>query len=72
MFGPKIKVSKTLYDKLREASLALGCSSVDEFAVKVLDSESSRVLSKSVKSAGASESEIAELKNKLKGLGYLD
>ena len=71
MFGPKIKVSDALYQKVKEAAAMLGCASVEEYASKVLETDTSRVLSKKVKGA-ASEAEVNDLKNKLKGLGYIE
>lgn len=71
MFEPKVKIRKTLYDKIESASQAMGCASVEEFVEKTLEAEAERVLSQSGKE-NISKEEIEDISNKLKGLGYLD
>jgi len=61
--GPKIKMDKELYERLQKAAAAGGYSSVDEFAIHVLEKELSKV-----DSDGATDEEI---KKKLEGLGYI-
>lgn len=70
MFGQKIKIEKTLYDKLKTVADVMGCS-VEEFAVKALEREADRVLSKSGRTE-VSAAEVEDIANKLKGLGYLE
>ncbi len=71
MFGPKIKISKELYEKLLEASKILGCTSVDEYAEQVLAREAENALAQS-SGGNISSAEAADIANKLKGLGYLE
>ena len=73
MFGPKLKINKPLYDKVCEAAKLLGCSTVTEYVEKVLEGDTARVFSQSIKKgSSASQAEIQDLKNKLKGLGYIE
>lgn len=62
MFGPKIKLDKELYKKIKMYSEIAGYSSVDEFV--------SHALEKEVAQLEDVESE-EEIKKKLKGLGYI-
>ena len=59
---PKVKISKDLYKKLKAVSETAGYSSIDEFVIHVLEKE--------VSSIDDSDSE-EEIKQKLKGLGYI-
>lgn len=73
MFGPRLKINKALYEKICEASKILGCSSVVEYVEKVLEVDAARVISQRTNKGGAaSQTEIQDLKNKLKGLGYIE
>ena len=63
MFGPKVKIEPALYESLKKAAQAVGCSSVDEFIINILEkaaAETERV-----------ESE-EEVRKRLQGLGYID
>jgi hypothetical protein len=60
--GPKIKVDKELYERLKKAAELAGYSSVDEFIVHVLEKELAQI------DDGASDEEI---KKRLEGLGYI-
>lgn len=60
--GPKIKVDKALYERLKKAAELAGYSSVDEFIVHVLEKELAQI------DDGASDEEI---KKRLEGLGYI-
>ncbi|MCO6430857.1 MAG: hypothetical protein J5J00_08345 [Deltaproteobacteria bacterium] len=71
MFGPKIKIRPALMEKLKQAAEIVGCSSVNEYAEKVLESESAKVLASSGKSAISKEA-LQDITHKLKGLGYLE
>ena len=62
MFGPKIKLDKNLYAKVKEYATIAGYSSVDEFVTHVLEKE--------VANIGEADSE-EEIKKRLKGLGYI-
>ncbi len=59
---PKVKIKKDLYKKLKQMADAAGYSSVDEFVLHVLEKEVSAI--------DDSDSE-EEIKQKLKGLGYI-
>ena len=63
MFGPKLKLDKDLYERLRRCAEAAGYSSVEEFARHALE--------KAVAAIEEADSE-EEVKQKLQGLGYLD
>ncbi|NOZ20875.1 MAG: hypothetical protein GXP25_07270 [Planctomycetes bacterium] len=63
MFGPKIKLSKELYRKLTECAERAGYSSVDEFVIHVLEKEAERI-----DSENADEEQV---KQRLRGLGYI-
>ena len=62
MANRKIRISVTLYEKLEKVARAAGYSTTDEFIVHVLD-----------KTASVSDSSAGdeEVRNRLKGLGYL-
>jgi metal-responsive CopG/Arc/MetJ family transcriptional regulator len=62
MFGPKVKLSKDLYDKVKQIAELSGYSSVDEFVVHVLEKEISKV---------NQDDDEEKLKERLKGLGYI-
>jgi len=74
MFGPKIKLSKDLYDKVKEASEAMACSSVEEFVEGVLEREINKIEASQKKSDDDSDrkKEADDIAKKLKGLGYLE
>ena len=59
---PKIKIKKDIYQKLKMAAQTAGYSSVDEFAIHVLEKE--------VASLDEGDSE-EETRKKLQGLGYI-
>ncbi|MFQ5649763.1 MAG: hypothetical protein ACE5IY_07460 [bacterium] len=62
MLGPKIKLEKELYDRVKKFSEVAGYSSVEEFITHILEKELSSV--------DETESED-EIKKRLQGLGYL-
>jgi len=62
MFGSGIKLDKALLVRVKRCADAAGYSSVDEFVAHVLEKE--------IASIDQSDSE-AEIKRKLKGLGYI-
>ncbi len=62
MFGPKVKLSKELFDRVRKYADIAGYSSVDEFV--------SHALEKELEFIGEADSE-EEIRKKLQGLGYL-
>jgi len=62
MFGPKIKVTKEIYDKLKQIADLSGYSSVDEFVVHVLEKEIAKV---------GQDDDDEKVKERLKGLGYI-
>ena len=62
MFGPKIKLDKDLYEKVKKFSEIAGYSSVDEFVAHALEKE--------VAQLDDADSE-EEIKKRLQGLGYI-
>ena len=62
MFGSRIKIDKDLLAKVKRHADLAGYSSVEEFVTHVLEKE--------MVSIEESDSE-AEIKKKLKGLGYI-
>ena len=60
--GPKIKLEKDLFDRVKKMAELSGYTSVDEFVVHVLEKELTNL------EEGGSEEEI---KKKLEGLGYI-
>ena len=63
MFGPKIKVEKNLYEKVKAQAEVAGYSSVEEFVTHLLEKEVAK----------QSEAEDEEaLKKRLQGLGYIE
>lgn len=63
MFGPKIKLEKTLYDRLAELAKKAGYASVDEFVVNILEKEVAKF-----DDANSDEA----LQERLRGLGYIE
>lgn len=64
MFGPKIKVDKSLYERAREVARIAGYSTVDEFVGHILERELQAI-------EGEGDESEAEIAERLKGLGYL-
>jgi hypothetical protein len=62
MFGPKIKLDKDLYAKVKKYSELAGYSSAEEFVTHALEKEIAKL-----EDAGSDE----EIKKRLKGLGYI-
>lgn len=65
MFGSKIKLDKDLIERCRKHAETAGYSSLEEFVAHALEKE----LSGDPSGSGQKEDEI---KDKLKGLGYID
>lgn len=63
MFGSKIKIEKSLYDRLSEVAQKAGYASVDEFATHILEKEVSKL--------DDTESD-EQLQERLRGLGYIE
>jgi len=62
MFGPKIKLDRVLFEKVKKYSELAGYSSAEEFVTHALEKELAKL-------EDASSEE--EIKNRLKGLGYI-
>ena len=62
MFGPKVKLEKALYEKTKMYAEIAGYSSVEEFVHHTLEKE--------LKQFEGADSE-EEIRQKLKGLGYI-
>ena len=71
MLGPKIKLSKELADKLKVAAQIAGASSMEEFALQVLDAEAGKLIASTGKRE-ATPDEVAEITKQLHGLGYIE
>ena len=63
MFGPKIKLDRELYAKLRECAQIAGYSSADEFVRHVLQKEIDRI--------SKDNADADETRKRLEGLGYI-
>lgn len=63
MFGSKIKIDKELLNKIKKYSSLAGYTTPEEFVHHVLEKEISKL-----EEGGDSDEDI---KNKLKGLGYI-
>ena len=63
MLGPKVKLDKELYERLKRCSEAAGYSSVEEFIRHTLEKTAATIVD-----ADSDE----EVKKRLQGLGYLD
>ena len=64
MFGPKIKIDRELYGKLKEIAAQRGYSSIEEFVTHILEREVSG-------GGGGGKSDEEDIRKKLEGLGYL-
>ena len=62
MFGPKIKIDKDLFERVKKVAKVSGYASTDEFVAHVLEKELANL-----DDAGSEE----EIKKKLEGLGYI-
>ncbi|RJQ53766.1 MAG: hypothetical protein C4526_06020 [Nitrospiraceae bacterium] len=65
MFGSKVKIDKDLLDRCKRFAAEKGYGSVEEFIVHTLEKELRT-------SAAGCEETGEEIKNRLKGLGYID
>lgn len=59
---PKIKLDNDLYDRLKDCSVIVGYSSVEEFVNHVLEKEVSLI---------EDAEDDPDIKERLKGLGYI-
>lgn len=62
MFGPKVKLERDLYERLKALSQERGYSSVDEFVTHVLELAVEEV---------RSDDGDQQVEERLRGLGYL-
>ena len=62
MFGPKVKISKNLLERIKKYSDIAGYSSVEEFVEHALENELAKL-----EDADSEE----EIKKRLQGLGYI-
>ncbi len=62
MFGPKVKLDKELYEKVKKYSEIAGYSSISEFVTHALEKEIAQL-----EDADSEE----EIKKRLQGLGYI-
>lgn len=71
MFLKKLKISAELLAKLEQAALAARCTTWEEFANQVLNTEADRII-QSTQSKDLSKDEVQAIENQLRGLGYLE
>lgn len=71
MLGKKVKLEKSTYEKARVASEMAGCASLEEFVERAVIAEADKILMQS-NSKSASEQDVEEITNQLRGLGYLE
>ena len=71
MFGPKLKLTPELMKKLQVAAQIAGASSVEEFALKILEDGAEQILASTAKK-DLSAAEVEDIANQLKGLGYIE
>ncbi|HUV36002.1 MAG TPA: hypothetical protein VMX58_03585 [Patescibacteria group bacterium] len=64
MFGPKIKIDRELYGKLKKIAGERGYSSVEEFVIHILEREVAS-------GDGGEKQDEEEIRKKLEGLGYI-
>jgi hypothetical protein len=64
MFGPRIRISADLMERLKQCAETAGYSSAEEFAIHVLEKAVADVTE-----AGADESAVED---RLRGLGYIE
>ncbi len=62
--GPKIKIDKALYERLKSVTELAGYSSVEEFVTHIIERELSEI-----DPSGGQDPEA--MREKLKGLGYI-
>ena len=62
MFGPKVKISRNLLERIKKYSDIAGYSSVEEFVEHALENELAKL-----EDADSEE----EIKKRLQGLGYI-
>ncbi|HPA46425.1 MAG TPA: hypothetical protein PLZ55_06015 [bacterium] len=62
MFGPKVKLEKNLFDKVKKYSEIAGYSSVEEFVTHAVERQIAEI-----EEADSEE----DVKKKLQGLGYI-
>lgn len=67
MFGKKIKIDDDLYQKIEKCAALAGYATADEFAVHVIEKEINRLLG-----SGGGSADEEEVKNQLRGLGYIE
>ena len=63
MLGPKIKIDKELFEKLKKIAENSGYSSVEEFVIHILEKETAKMDDDS--------SSDDQIKKRLEGLGYI-
>ncbi len=64
MFGPKVRVSVELMQRLKECAETAGYSSVDEFVTHLLE--------RAVAEAEQTQDDEGAVEERLRGLGYIE
>jgi hypothetical protein len=68
MFGSRIKISKEMIGRIKEAVDVAGYSSVEELVENAIDKELERIFSTTQNPSNEKE----QIRAKLQGLGYID
>jgi hypothetical protein len=68
MFGSKIKISKEMLARIKEAVDVAGYSSVDELIENAIEKELERISGSDLTASDEEE----QIRAKLQGLGYID
>lgn len=63
MFEPKLKIDRSLYDRLTKAAEVAGYASTEEFALHILKTAAEDI---------TTDTNEEEIRERLKGLGYLE
>ena len=68
MFGTKIKISKGMMERIKEAADIAGYSSVEELVQNAIEKELERIAHSSLEMGNDEE----RIRSQLQGLGYID
>lgn len=63
MFGPRIRISRPLFEKAADLAKARGYASVDEFVAHLLEQE--------ITTQQEADTDQHEVEERLRGLGYI-
>lgn len=69
---PKVEVPEKLWERLSERSEEKGFANTEDYIVDILEQVARKLRTKKGKKQGFSEEEEEKVKDRLRGLGYLD